>query len=36
MRAIPGRVLEGRIRGVMDREMAAIKAALESAPPSGS
>jgi hypothetical protein len=36
MRAIPGRVLEGRIRGVMDREMAAIKAAVESAPPSGS
>ena len=31
MRAIPGRVLEGRIRGVMDREMAAIKAAVESA-----
>jgi hypothetical protein len=33
MRAIPGRVLEGRIRGVMDREMAAIKAAVESATP---
>ncbi len=31
MRAIPGSVLEGRIRGVMDREMAAIKAAVESA-----
>jgi hypothetical protein len=30
MRAIPGRVLEGRIRRVMDREMAAIKAAVES------
>ena len=29
MRAIPGRVLEGRIRRVMDREMAAIKAAVE-------
>jgi hypothetical protein len=33
MRAIPGRVLEGRIRGVMDREMTAIKAAVESAIP---
>jgi hypothetical protein len=32
MRAIPGRVLEGRIRRVMDIEMAAIKAAVESAP----
>jgi hypothetical protein len=31
MRAIPGRVLERRIRRVMDREMAAIKAAVESA-----
>jgi hypothetical protein len=31
MRAIPGRVLEGRIRRVMDIEMAAIKAAVESA-----
>ncbi|HEV8156906.1 MAG TPA: SRPBCC family protein [Gaiellales bacterium] len=31
MRAIPGRVLKGRIRRVMDREMAAIKAAVESA-----
>jgi hypothetical protein len=31
MRAIPGRILEGRIRRVMDREMAAIKAAVESA-----
>jgi hypothetical protein len=30
MRAIPGRVLEGRIRGVMDRELAAMKAAVES------
>jgi hypothetical protein len=29
MRAIPGRLLEGRIRRVMDREMAAIKAAVE-------
>ena len=36
MRAIPGRVLAGRIRRVMDREMAAIKAALESATPAGS
>jgi hypothetical protein len=33
MRAIPARVLEGRIRGVMDREMAAIRAAVESGPP---
>ena len=31
MRAIPGRVLQGRIRRVMDIEMAAIKAAIESA-----
>jgi Polyketide cyclase / dehydrase and lipid transport len=31
MRAIPGRVLGGRIRRVMDIEMAAIKAAVESA-----
>ncbi len=36
MRAIPGRVLNGRIRRVMDREMTAIKAAVESAPPGGS
>ena len=36
MRAIPGRVLEGRIRRVMDLEMAAIKAAVESATPGGS
>jgi hypothetical protein len=35
MRAIPGRVLNGRIRRVMDREMAAIKAAVESATPGG-
>jgi hypothetical protein len=33
MRAIPGRVLGGRIRRVMDIEMTAIKAALESGPP---
>ena len=32
MRAIPPNVLEGRIRRVMDVEMAAIKAAVESAP----
>jgi hypothetical protein len=31
MRAIPGRALEGRIQRVSDREMAAIKAAVESA-----
>ena len=36
MRAIPGRVLEGRIQRVSDREMAAIKAAVESAPRGGS
>ena len=33
MRAIPGRVLNGRIQRVMDIEMAAIKAAVESATP---
>lgn len=32
MRAIPGRVLQGRIQRVMDVEMAAIKAAVESSP----
>jgi hypothetical protein len=31
MRAIPGSLLRGRIRRVMDVEMAAIKAAVESA-----
>jgi hypothetical protein len=36
MRAIPGRLLNGRIRRVMDIEMAAIKAAVESAAPAGS
>jgi hypothetical protein len=36
MRAIPGRLLTGRIQRVMDVEMAAIKAALESSTPSGS
>ena len=35
MRAIPGRALESRIRRVMDEEMAAIKAAVESATPEG-
>lgn len=35
MRAIPSRVLQGRIQRVMDIEMAAIKAAVESAAPSG-
>jgi hypothetical protein len=33
MRAIPGRMLEGRIQRVSDREMAAIKIAVESAAP---
>src|SRR6201999_2208743 len=33
MRAIPGGVLKGRIRRVMDIEMVAIKAAVESAAP---
>jgi hypothetical protein len=33
MRVIPGNVLNGRIRRVMDVEMAAIKAAVESAAP---
>ena len=36
MRAIPGGVLKGRIRRVMDRELAAMKAAVESATPGGS
>jgi hypothetical protein len=36
MRAVPGRVLNGRIRRVMDIEIAAIKAALESATRDGS
>jgi hypothetical protein len=36
MRAIPGRVLQGRIQRVMDIEMAAIKAAVESGTPGGS
>ena len=31
MRAVPGRTLKGRIQRVSDREMAAIKAAVESA-----
>ena len=33
MRAIPGGILKGRIQRVSDREMAAIKAAVESAAP---
>ena len=32
MRAIPAGLLEGRVRRVMDREMEAIKAAVESSP----
>jgi hypothetical protein len=36
MRAIPGPVLKGRIQRVMDHEMAAIKAAVESTTPGGS
>jgi hypothetical protein len=35
MRAIPGSALKGRIQRVMDDEMAAIKAAIESATPGG-
>src|SRR3954453_16940846 len=35
MRAIPGRILKGRIQRVSDREMVAIKAAVESATPGG-
>jgi hypothetical protein len=35
MRAIPGRMLKGRIQRVSDREMAAIKVAVESAAPGG-
>jgi hypothetical protein len=35
MRAIPARFLRGRIQRVSDREMAAIKAAVESAAPAG-
>ena len=36
MRVIPGRILKGRIQRVSDREMAAIKAAVESGTPGGS
>jgi hypothetical protein len=36
MRAIPARILKGRIQRVSDREMAAIKAAVESTTPGGS
>ena len=35
MRAVPGRALKGRIQRVSDHEMAAIKAAVESATPDG-
>jgi hypothetical protein len=35
MRAIPGSILKGRIQRVSDREMAAIKAAVEPAAPDG-
>jgi Polyketide cyclase / dehydrase and lipid transport len=35
MRAVPGRTLQGRIQRVSDHEMAAIKAAVESAAPGG-
>jgi hypothetical protein len=35
MRAVPGRALQGRIQRVSDLEMAAIKAAVESATPGG-
>jgi carbon monoxide dehydrogenase subunit G len=35
MRAVPGRMLKGRIQRVSDREMAGIKAAVESARPAG-
>src|SRR5947209_1824417 len=35
MRAVPGSILKGRIQRVSDREMAAIKAAVESATPGG-
>ncbi len=35
MRAFPGDILKGRIQRVSDREMVAIKAAVESAPPGG-
>jgi hypothetical protein len=36
MRTIPGNMLKGRIQRVSDREMAAIKAAVESLTPGGS
>ena len=35
MRAVPGRILQGRIQRVSDREMVGIKAAVESAAPGG-
>ena len=36
MRVIPGRILQGRIQNVSDREMVAIKTRVESATPGGS
>jgi hypothetical protein len=36
MRVIPGRMLQGRIQRVSDREMVGIKAAVEAAAPGGS
>jgi hypothetical protein len=36
MRIIPGRILQSRIQSVSDREMLAIKAAVESTTPGGS
>jgi hypothetical protein len=36
MRAIPGSILKGRIQRVSDREMVAIKAAVEAGAPGGS
>jgi hypothetical protein len=36
MRAIPGRILKGRIQRVSDREMVAIKAAVEAPTPGDS
>jgi carbon monoxide dehydrogenase subunit G len=35
MRALPARILKGRVQRVSDREMASIKAAVESATPGG-
>jgi hypothetical protein len=36
MRAIPGRALKGKIEGVMEIELTAMKVAVESATPGGS